>query len=168
MGYSAPKHRRRWPFIAAGIAVVLLVAGGILFWQLRPSQALLPEKFATRTDSFQHYFYFGKMPAGYHIDEENAGYAESILIIPLKKPDQPTVVMTQQRLSEDLDTEELMKNGDKVTDAVKPAVINSVEGRLVGILIDKDGKTLVLLNSPGNTDKETLKALLQGLRPVKR
>lgn len=167
---SAGRHilgRQKLLLIAVGIIAGILIAGGIVFWHAHQRQSLLPEEFTAQSVPFQRYFYFDSIPAGYTLDGPSSRYSGGVLLVSLTKPQQPPVVITEQKLAENMGIESLMEGGEKITGTAVPAVINTVEGRLVGILADKDGKTLILLNTSSNTDKQALRALIQGLKPLR-
>lgn len=150
-----------------GFVVVAALLAGLWAWQATRPKSLMPQDIRTQATAFTPYFYFDKIPAGYELSASQLDKELGVALFSLKKLGRPTVSISEQRLSGNLNPNTLLKGGESVRDAVKPAIINSVEGRYVGIMVDTDNKTLILLNTTGDAEKQDLKDLLQGLKPIK-
>jgi hypothetical protein len=150
--------------IAAVICVAVAVVG---FMLLTKSSFLLPASTVQQVTGFTPYFYNGSVPAGYTFDASRITYGSNILMLPLTKSGSATIIMTEQQLPDNLSDQDIQQNGESVTSTVGKASINTIEGRLVGTLIVRDRKTLIILNAPGEASKDDIRALLQGLVPVR-
>jgi hypothetical protein len=147
--------------IIFGVGLIVLGVGGFFIWKASQQDSLLPKDL---TSANVPYFYFDQVPAGYHIKETRTDDEFGVTAIGLAKAGRPEIILTEQKVSNSPGMEALAKNGEEVNDTPYPAVINSVEGRLVGIM--SDSKSLVIFNAPTGTDKQDLKRLLQGLEPT--
>lgn len=167
-------HRKRWWPYGASIAVASCIAAAVtlaLVTNHKHSYAsLLPERIATQATTFDPYFYRNKIPAGYTFDDSRISFDQGVLIVPLAKPGSPAITLTEQAAPANVTAENLQQNGARVSGTAAPATINDIEGRLLGTMIvsTQQGRTLVLLNAPGNADKADLTALLQGLSVTTR
>ena len=148
---------------AAALAVVAVVMGALYFTQLK-QQPLLSPAITTAVHGFNAYFYKGSIPAGYQFDPGRIGLQNNILFLPLTSPGKPGVTITEQALGDAFDFDSLQTYATKVDGAVAPAVINDVEGRLVGIMPVPATKTLILLNATPGMNKDELTDLIKGLQ----
>lgn len=154
---------RRW--VVIGVTLCTAAAGGVALWQLNKQQSLLPDSVVKKIGAFTPYFYNQRIPAGYSLDREHTVYDHNVLIVTLTQASDPSVVITEQPLPSDL-PEDIAFKGDK-TEKVETtngkAVMNDVEGRLVGTMITNDRTTLIIINTTHKTYKNDMVALLQGL-----
>lgn len=149
---------------AAGIlAVVTVVMGALYFTQLK-QQPLLSPAITSAVHGFSTYFYSGSIPVGYTLNADGINMQNGMLFLPLVKAGKPSVTITEQAIGDKFDFDSLQTYATKVEGAVAPAIINDVEGRLVGIMPVRDTKTLVLLNATPGMDKDELTELIKGLR----
>lgn len=149
--------------VGAGLVVVGV---GLGWYFLARPVALLPASITNRIYGFSLYFYEHNIPGGYNVDASQVIYSGQVLMVPLTKPNAPTIVLTEQPLP-NIPDDNIQQNGEGVTVSTGKATINNIEGRLVGTLIPSDRHTLILLNAPGEANKDDLKVLLQELRPLK-
>jgi len=165
---AARQAGKRW-LMAGGIVLlgVLLSAGVVLKRVSTHTATLLPAAVSQKAQGFTAYFYAKAIPEGYRLDTAHISTDAGVIIMPLTKPEYPTIVLTEQALPDNADQLGLQDNGQKVAGTLAPATINDVEGRLVGVMIVRETKTLILLNAPGNGNRADMAALLQGLRPVR-
>jgi hypothetical protein len=155
-------------YIKLGIIIAALVAllvGGIVLLGRQPAKeaSLLPADIRQKISGFTLYFYKNKIPAGYAVDTAHISYANQILMVPLVKSNSPAIVLTEQTLSPNLSDEDIQQNSEQVENAAGKASINQIEARIVGTLVVRSNHTLVILNGPEGTNKEEVKALVQGL-----
>jgi hypothetical protein len=165
---TPPKRRVSKKVLASilGLTIFgLLLLGGLL-WQLKAPSSLLPADSIPQNARFLPYFYFDEVPAGYQLGDVTADKETGVVLFELTHPEKPTVMLAEQSFSDKINPDDLLRDGDTVKDTAHPAAINSVEGRLVGIMIDSETATMILFNAPGDADKQDLKALLQGLKRV--
>lgn len=161
------KKRMVWTIVA--IVLVGLLLGGFTFRNFKRPQSLLPETVASQITGFTPYFFFDKIPNGYSLNERSIGFDQNIMIVPLIKSGDSTIVLTQQALSQNL-SQELLEQEDSIKikgTAAEMAIINKVEGRMVGIMTSKKYNLLLLINAPANTPEEIITELLQELKPIK-
>lgn len=155
--------------IAGAVFVVIcIVLSWRFFWRPNQPHSLLPTTIAKQITNFTPYFFFDKIPDGYSLDEKNISFDQGIIIIPLTKSGSPTIVLTEQVLPSNL-SQDLLEQEDskKIKDAALPAIINKVEGRMVGVMTSKQDRLLLLLNAPDAVRTEDMTGLLQALKPVK-
>ncbi|HZM63519.1 MAG TPA: hypothetical protein VFB59_00110 [Candidatus Saccharimonadales bacterium] len=162
---------RKKALLATVIIFIVLssIAVGFLFWKNNPSRSLLPSTVANQIADFTPYFFFDEIPGGYTLDEKSVSFDQNIVIMTLTKPGAPSIVLTEQALPEDLPQDLLAGEGtQKIENTVAPALINNVEGRLVGIMTSEQHNILLLINASGSTKSEDVTTMLQALRPHKR
>lgn len=155
------------PFKAIAILFAIFFAClilGVVYFRTNKTDLLLPDSVTAQIKDFDVYFYSGSIPAGYSLNKSLVKFEGGVLMARLDKQGGPSVTLTEQMLPAKLTDQEIQQNGTTIHDTAGPATINDVEGRLVGTLISPNRKTLVLLNSPGDTSKTDLTLLLQGLR----
>lgn len=157
--------------LVAVVALLLFAAlavSGFMAWKANQSRPLLPDSIARQITGFTPYFFYDEIPGGYSLDEKSISFDDGIVIIPLTKPGSPPVVLTEQPLPDNLSPDLLQeKESEKVKNTAAPAIINKVEGRLVGIMTSREHRLLLLINAPGNLHTEDIAELLQGLKPTK-
>jgi hypothetical protein len=158
---SVPKA---WLLNGIGVCALLLAIIGLLTWQLLKPAPLLPKSLTSQVTTFTPYFYTGKIPAGYTLDTAHASYSQGVLMLPLTKNGSPTVILAEQYGTQ---IKNLHEGGDKVENTNDPASINSVEGRMVGVMDASAHHTLIIFNAPSGVDKDDLTALLQALKPLR-
>ncbi len=166
-----PRRLNNIPYnklIWAVLGLLLLGTGGFLAWQSLSSEPLLPPEITQKITGFTPYFYERRVPGGYTVDQSRVLYDGQVLMIPLTKAGVPSIILTEQQLPQNLPDENVQQNGESVTVTTGKATINNVEGRLVGTLLARQHRTLILLSSPNDTNKDDLKMLLQKLRPISR
>jgi len=147
--------------LLTALLIVLIGICSFFVWKLNRPKSLLPKNISATNAP---YFYFGKIPAGYYLKESRTHEELDATAFGLAKPGKPEIILTEQKITKGPDMDQLMQNGEEIKDAPYPAVINAVEGRIVAIMSDTDSKTLVILNAPGNAEKQDLKQLLLGLK----
>jgi hypothetical protein len=159
--------RKKVRLIVGCLAILLAVASCLFLWQASRPNSLLPGEARALLDAgYTPYYYFDSIPAGYTLRDTQID--NDLAVFTLGKKGSPTIALTQQQLPAELDTDELIQDSDeKIRDTAQEAILNSVEGRKVAVMIDKQGGTLIILNAPRDTDKEDIKSLVRGLRPVK-
>ena len=145
------------------VALVTVIVGFRLFTK---DTFLLPADIGQQVTGFTPYFYNNRIPAGYALDAARSSYGNKVLMLPLTKSGAATIVMTEQHLPDSLSDEAIQQNGESVASTAGKAAINSIEGRLVGTLIIRDRKTLIIFNAPGEAAKDDIRALLQALVPA--
>ena len=163
--------RRHWPRLTVVMSSSLVILAGLgggtwAIWNAhRQPATLLPAAMVQQVHDFTPYFYTGQIPAGYTLDTSKASLDQGVLIMPLTNAGKPSVVLTEESMPSSVSQQDLQQNGSKIAGTIAPATINDIEGRLLGTMIvaNKRGRTLILLNAPGNTDKADLTVLLQGL-----
>lgn len=154
--------------IAGVILLFILIIAGASFagYVTQQPRPLLSTDITSRVSDFTPYFYNDEIPAGYAIDEARITANSDLLIIPLAKDSDTTIVVTEQPMPPNLTEEQLLQNGNKVEGASNPAVFSKVEGRVVGTMVAQNHKTLILLNAPDNVSEDDVIALLKNLRPL--
>ena len=167
------KPRRVWLprqlFLMFGLPILLGVSGGIGYavWKSQQPKSLLPASVASSETAFLPYFYYDEIPVNYTVSKASFDAASGIMLITLTRPGRPPISLSEQLLSDKIDLDGIMRGGETVEGAPKPAIINKVPGRYVGIMADSDGKTLILFNTTNETEKRDLSKLISGLLPVK-
>lgn len=149
------------------LLVVCLAVGGFLLWRSNQPRSLLPTTVAKQITDFTPYFFFDEVPGGYSLNEKLISFDQEIVIMPLTTPDLPPIVLTEQALPETL-SQDLLQEKDSiiVKNTAAPAIINKVEGRMVGIITSKKHKLLLLINAPSTMHQEDMTEMLQGLKPI--
>lgn len=150
-----------------GVGVALCLGGAGLWWWQTQNALLLPSTIMQKINGFTPYFYVTNIPAGYTVDQKTMVYENGVLMVPLAKKDSPNVVITEQAMPTRVTKEELQKNGKAVSETAQPATINDIEGHLVGTMVDAGNHTLVMINSPSESNNADITLLLQGLRPLR-
>jgi hypothetical protein len=157
----------RWLVLAL---LALLALGGFvaLFWRLETPKPL-PTSVLKSITGFTPYFYAREIPAGYSVDTAHIVSSADLLIVTLISPGAPSIVLTEQPTDTSLTTEKLQGEGERVDvgNVADFATVNKVEGRLVGVVITRDPKTLVILNTSSADAKDALVSLLRSLKPVR-
>jgi len=161
------KSKKKLLFGSIAIAVVLLAVGAFLIWRTMQPKSLMPKDIKSQITAFQPYFYYDEVPAGYKLADTQLDKEFGVVLFSLTKLGRPAVSISEQPLSSSLDPNQLLKGGESVRGAELPATINSVEGRYVGIMVDTERKTMILLNTTSEAEKQDLQDLLKGLKPVK-
>lgn len=156
-------------FVSATLFIILcLTVGGILFLKAGQPQSLLPESVAKQTTQFTPFFFFDKIPGNYSLDTSSISFDQGIAIIPLTRPDSPSVTITEQLLPENFSPDLIRQdNSQQVKDTAAPAIINKIEGRTVGIMTSDEHNVLLIINAPGDMSAEDMTMLLQGLKPIR-
>jgi hypothetical protein len=149
------------------ILAAVLIGAGFWTWHAMQPKSLMPKDISSQITTFTPYFYFDEVPAGYELSKSRVEKEFGVALFSLTKLGRPAVTLSEQPLSSGLDPNQLLKGGESVRGAAQPATINSVEGRYVGIMVDTKSKTMILLNTTNDAEKEDLKDLLKGLKPVK-
>jgi|GEM_PF-2411208 len=161
------KSKKKILFGSFVIVAALLIGAGFWVWQAMQPKSLMPKDISSQITTFTPYFYFDEVPAGYKLSKSRMEKEFGVALFSLTKLGRPAITMSEQPLSSGLDPNQLLKGGESVRGAAQPATINSVEGRYVGIMVDTSNKTMILLNTTNDAEKEDLKDLLRGLKPVK-
>jgi hypothetical protein len=157
--------RKFWIPLAAAAVIIAVVVG--FAWHSIFRSSPLPSWITAQSVGFAPYFFTGRIPAYYKIDTAHITYSQGLLFIPLTKPGQPTITITEQGMPQTLSISDIQQNSEAVDVAGGSASINTIEGRLVGTFINADHKTLVVLSSTDSEiNKDDLRLLLQGLQVV--
>ena len=145
-----------------------LVGFVALFWHLA-AHSLLPVPVLKNITGFTPYFYAKEIPAGYSVDTAHIVSSANLLIVTLTGPSGPAIVLTEQPADASLTAEKLQGQGERVDvgSVADFATVNNVEGRLVGVLITRKPKTLVILNTSSQDAKDTVVGLLRALKPIR-
>ncbi len=157
----------RW-LIAAALALPALVGFVVLFWRLE-TPPLLPQPTLKNVTGFTPFFYTKEIPAGYSVNTNHIVSSPSLLIVTLTSPGGPDIVLTEQPADASLTAEKLQGEGERVDvgNVADFATVNNVEGRMVGVLITRKPKTLVILNTSSQDSKDIVISLLRALKPVR-
>jgi hypothetical protein len=162
------KRTTRKPWVIVSLLVIGLITGGFAFWKANQSSSLLPANIAKNITDFTPYFFFEQIPNGYSLNTSAISFDGDIAIMPLTNPDKPTVVLTEQPLPDNLSSDLLRQDdSQQVKDTASPAIINKIEGRVVGIMTSKSNKLLLLINAPADMPTEDMAKFLQNLKPIR-
>jgi len=161
-------QKRRVIILIICFLIVIGLGGGFFWWnQGKPAASLLPAAVSKKVDAFTPYFYRGRIPADYHADTDHATYTAGVLMMSLTKVGAPSLTLSEQAMAKTIVEDDLFINGEKVdVNGSAKASVNSVEGRLLGVFLSGDRKTLAFLTTTSDMNKNDLKALLQELVPV--
>jgi hypothetical protein len=154
---------KRNGLIVVGITVIIIVCLSLALLLPKSSPSMLPPSLQKQAKDFTPYFFEGSIPAGYRLNESQATYDNKVLITPLSRPNGPTITITQQPMPSKLSENNLLANGEKLQTDAGPATLNDVEGRFVGTIITHDPKVLIIINTPNDTNKSDVSALMRGL-----
>lgn len=171
VAYKTPSHhsksKKKLVIGSVILAIAIIVGGGFWVWQATRPKFLMPKDISSQVTSFTPYFYFDEVPAGYKLADSRLDKEFGVALFSLTKLGRPAITVSEQPLSGSVDPNKLLKGGESVRGTTGPATINQVEGRLVGIMINTDNKTMILLNTTSDAEKQDLKDLLKGLKPIK-
>jgi hypothetical protein len=162
------RGQKVWYVVAGVLVLVTVLAVAFVVWRpfTKQSPSLLPASILQQITGFTPYFYTDQIPAGYAFDSSKIVFDGRVLLVPLTKPNEPGVVLSEQAFPSKLTDQDLQQNGEPVRFTAGTASINTIEGRLVGTLIPNDRKTLVLISSQSDQIKDDLTTLLQQLQPL--
>ncbi len=149
-------------WVALFAAILAIVGGGWLWLGHRPQA--LPRSIIDQISAFRPYFYTSSPPDDFVLDPSKVSYQNSLLTFRLTNPKHQTVTFAEQPLPAELHGS--TTNGDQeVTGAYGSASVSFRDGRTIGVLLGKDQKTMVLINSGDDIGTDTMKDLLRYLKP---
>lgn len=150
-------------YLAVSFLAVALVAFGVSFWwHATQSVSLLPAAVTKQITSFTPYFYKGSIPGGYTLSA-TPSFSHGVLFVSLARPGSPPLSITEQAKPANQTEDDLFASGERIEGTAGRASINSVEDRIIGVMVSLDGKTLVMVSSAGEIGKEEVAQLLRGL-----
>ena len=161
------KSKKKYLFGLSILLAAVVIGGGFWAWRTMQPKPLMPKDISSQITTFRPYFYFDEVPADYKLADSRFDKEFGVALFSLTKLGRPAITIAEQPLSSELDPNQLLKGGESVRDTAGPATINSVEGRLVGIMVDTENKTMILLNTTTDAEKQDIKDLLKGLKPIK-
>jgi len=117
--------------------------------------------------AFPIFYYPHDLPGNLRLVTESVQYDNGYLFFQLTDPDntQTTVTVTEQRLPSSLSTS-IIQGKEKVEGTENNATISFDGSRMIGYMISKDKKTLVVMNAANGIELDTFKDLLRLLKPI--
>jgi hypothetical protein len=167
MHVRLPKLSRRFG-VAAIVAAVLLVAGGVAIYQLRKPSVRIPDT-VTKAVTFPIYIP-EQLPSGYTLDEQSFKYVagEQVLVFQATDEAGDTLVFSQQAKPANINFSEFAQkqliNAKKLPNVPHPTTVGKTLDRQTTLVSIVTSKTWIIMTTQVELDNQQFRDLSVSLR----
>lgn len=164
--FEFTKNMRKKAWLTLGILGLSgLMVGALSLRVLQDQPPTLPSSIVEQA-TFPPYFYKGTIPGDFRLRRDTVSYTRGVLIFKLVNKQGKEAVFTEQALPDQLRTSSI-QGTEEVPGTPGKATISYGGSRIVGTLITKDRRTMIVVNAERTLETDTMGDLLRAMTALR-